>query len=332
MSFSVSIIGASSLLAQELLYWMDKWKFPFTDLHLYDNHNLEYTRQCLGSFYIIKAWHEQADTSHLYFICDKDYEEYFDDHKVDGFIISLVSSNSHHLIIPSMNISDVHDLKHVALPMHDVLTIAPILDVLQEFGKCNHCSLTSLKSMSEFGYDGMKELEQQIYQYSHHQPMEASIVPEVNNKTHLPVLFHPIPQCGKLMSNDDTTEEMDIQLQCDRISNRHIPIDSTCIRIGSPRGISFSLDIMTEEILDKDAIYNAFDGRSQFQIMDDYEHAIYPITCDVLHDYHIFIGRIRIHDHHLLLWCVSDDVSQRAASALQIGLYVYHNNIYKNLT
>ncbi|MDE6475875.1 MAG: hypothetical protein K2L08_03395 [Erysipelotrichaceae bacterium] len=334
MQPNIGVVGAGTLLAKEVFIWIEKWHFPYQELYLFDQMQWVGTiKKCKEKYYPISNMQEiEGKEVHLLFICDAMlYEKYKDKIAPNSYCILLKGNVDEHVILPRFNLeNNTEELKCIKIPECSTIPVAQALHVLQTAYTLQYISITSMHPVSELDYIGCNELKQQLKDYYLEKQPEAHVFPYITCHQHLPILFHPLPQCDAFLANGSTLSEDILCKQVQYLLQDQLPLYATCIRVDSMRGLSQVVCVKTKEPIHIEQIQDLFAGSSFFVLMDDIEHNMYPMISDVLHDHRTFIGRIRkMDDYTLQFWMVSDDIAQRVGSGLQAAYYIYHNFLQK---
>ena len=330
MQPNIGVVGAGTLLAKELLIWIEKWHFPYQELHLFDQMQFVGTiKKCKDVYYPIADIQGVAKKNiQILFVCDEMlYKQYRHEIAKDCYCIILRGSLDEHVVLARFNLEDYTETSRcMVIPECSAIPVAQALSVLKQHYTLQYVSVTSMHPVSELDYLGCNELKQQLHDYHVEKQPEANVFPYVTCHQHLPVLFHPLPQCDKFLSNGSTVSEDILCKQVEYLLKGKLPLYATCVRVDSMRGLSQVLCVKTQEQVNLEQVQDMFAGSPFFVLIDDIEHNMYPIISDVLHDYHTFVGRIRIMDTNTIqFWMVSDDIAQRVSSGLQTAFYIYHN-------
>lgn len=327
----LGILGASTLLASELLLWLEKWHFPWSEIQLFDTvQHRGYMKQCGDHFLSIQGGDKNSFIHmDILFICDDGlyqiHKEYLNE---DCYILNLGSyQEEDRMILPQATL-DLFDKKqfHYYIPNASLFVVAHIVRVASKISKIAHVSVHTSQSVSEVGYEGYQELINQVHAYAKQKDMEANYFPTPDSFQHLPLLFQSLPQTSKFLEDGSSEEENFLTKGVNVLLKEAPSIVATCTRVPCIRGLSLSIVLQLKQQHHVEELMDAFAISPSFICVDDTAHDMYPIIADVLHDYRIFIGRMRMNEHNdFIAWAVCDDLSARSAAAIQCALYIYHN-------
>ena len=138
------------------------------------------------------------------------------------------------------------------------------------------------------------------------------------------IAFNLIPQIGGFDENGYSSEEMKLQNEGRKIM--HLPdmkVSCTCVRVPVERSHAISAVVITEDVLDLDAVRSAIAEAPGCKLYDNGDAHEYPMPIVTSDQDIVYVGRIRkdlANDHGINLWCCGDQVRKGAATnAVQIA-------------
>ena len=138
------------------------------------------------------------------------------------------------------------------------------------------------------------------------------------------IAYNVIPQIGGFGENLYTSEEMKLQNEGRKIM--HLPemkVSCTCVRVPVERSHAISVNVITEEKLDLDAVRKAIAEAPGAKLYDDRDNKLYPMPIVTSNQDIVYVGRIRrdlVAENGINLWCCGDQVRKGAATnAVQIA-------------
>lgn len=327
--YKAGIIGASSWIARELMEWMEKWRFQVALTLMDDQEACGRIIKYQASYLPIKLQtEEQIKECDIIFDCRSEITEEISGMKENAYIISLGGCHKQYkVILPSINLTEFHkEDHHILIPCASYILLASVLSLMQQLSDVSRAVITSLHSVAELGDEACQDLMQQIQSYAKGQEIESTLFPIKDAYQHLPLLFQTLPQTSCLCEAGDTCEELFLKEHL-KDSVTHVPeLCATCVRVAALRGLSMSLVLTCEKEQELDTIIDAFASDPKFICIDDISHNMYPICADVIHDYRIYIGRMRKSDPHTFAtWAVCDDLAIRCGAAVKIAMYILRN-------
>ena len=109
MQPNIGVVGAGTLLAKELLIWIEKWHFPYQELHLFDQMQFVGTiKKCKDVYYPIADIQGVAKKNiQILFVCDEMlYKQYRHEIAKDCYCIILRGSLDEHVVLARFNLED----------------------------------------------------------------------------------------------------------------------------------------------------------------------------------------------------------------------------------
>lgn len=325
------IIGASTWLARELMQWLQKWRFPYEIILFDDIEECGKTVEYQGQYYPIHRFDDERLCScPLVFDCVGKADELLKQSTQKQWVLRLCGCDKvGKLVLPFLSLQSItSEDRNLRIPTAAFAMFATILLTLKAKHTISSCVLTSLHSVAEVGDEGCKDLLEQLKAYVAGQEPESDIFPLKNAYQHLPLLFQTIPQTSDFCDGGSSEEELRFEKNLKELMDIKLDICATCVRVAGLRGLSMSLAFRSDETLDPQALIDLFSQDPNMICFDDITHNMYPICADVIHDYRIYIGRMRKSDPHTFaMWAVCDDLALRCGIAVKTALYVIHNFI-----
>lgn len=326
------ILGASTWLARELAQWLQKWRFPYEIMLFDEEENCGRAFEYQDRYYPIHRFDDKRLVNcTLIFDCIGIADQLLSEQEQQRmWILRLCGCEKiGKLVLPSVSLEHITAQDHnLRIPTAAFAMYAMIFSVLKNKHTIQKSVLTSLHSVAEVGDEGCKDLLEQLKAYvAGHEP-ESDIFPLKNAYQHLPLLFQTIPQTSDFCDGGSSEEELRFQSNLKQLFDIECDICATCVRVAGLRGLSMSLAFMCEEEVDPEALTDIISQDPNMICFDDITHNMYPICADVIHDYRIYIGRMRKSDPHTFaMWAVCDDLALRCGIAVKTALYVIHNFI-----
>ncbi len=329
--YQAGILGASTLLAKELMTWLSKWHWMECPLILMDEKSKTGEIAMFQSHYLPIHAYDQSriEACDVIFDCMETYDE-----KIAGWIhpkTYVIHMHSYHkedqIIVPNVNVSDVRkESHHIFIPYASFLLLSSVLAVAKKQTSVDTCIVTSLQSAAEIGHEGREDLLSQMQAFVHDDEMESKMFPLPDAYQHLPLLFQPLPQTTALREDGFTLEETFLFEKMTACFLSPPKVSATCVRVASLHGLSMSITLSLQHETKLDRLVDGLTSDPSFICMDDVTHNMYPICADVLHDYRIYIGRMRMRDAHTFQgWAVCDDLAIRSTAAIKAARYLLHN-------
>lgn len=331
----LGIVGARSLIAKELMNWLKKWHVPCEDIALFDAQEASgYICPFADHYLPIQcATLEDLCKQDVLMFCEESLRDLFYEKLVDTiYTIDLCNSQKDAwVVLPNWNIDTLLEgHKHIAIPNASLHMITAISKVIESLSELTGITSTTLHSAGEYGEQGCKELQKQMEAYLANKDLESCCFPLPTSYQHLPLLFQTLPQTSSFLVDGRSQEEAYLETSLGYFLKQVPSLSLTCARCASMRGMSCSITIELAKEICLETIVDAYASSSSFICFDDLSHDMYPITADVIHDYRIFIGRMRKSSPTTFMaWAVCDDFSIRCAAAVQVLFYLAHNGFTK---
>jgi aspartate-semialdehyde dehydrogenase len=199
--------------------------------------------------------------------------------------------------------------------MQLVIALKPILDA----AGIERVVVSTYQSVSGTGQRAVEEL--------HDQAQAVLEADELSPPAVYPhrIAFNVLPQVETFKQGDDyTTEERKVMRETRKILGREdIGISATCARVPVYTGHSESVNVQTREPLSPEECREVLSEAAGVVVVDDPEHALYPLPIEAAGRDDVLVGRIRrdpSHERCLNLWVVGDNLRKGAATnAVQLA-------------
>lgn len=222
------------------------------------------------------------------------------------------------LVVPEVNPEDAFQNKGViANPNCSTIITLVAINAINKLSKIDSLYASTYQAVSGAGIKGPQEMYDQSRKILAGEDFTCSTFP-------YQIAFNLLPQIGGFNDNGYTSEEMKLQNEGRKIM--HLPelkVSCTCVRVPVERSHSISVDVITEDHLELDAVRKAITEAAGTKLVDDTAHNIYPMPIETSDQDLVYVGRIRrdlVHENGINLWCCGDQVRKGAATnAVQIA-------------
>lgn len=236
------------------------------------------------------------------------------------------------LVVPEVNKYAL--TKHqgiIANPNCTTIQMVSALNRINDHFNIKRIIVSTYQAVSGAGIKAMEELYSQSNAVIQGKECKATVLPVSSEPKHYPIAFNCIPQVDVFENNHYTKEEMKMVNETQKIFNKSIDINATCVRVPVLRGHSESIYIETDKEIEIETIYKLLKASEGVALYDDIEHQIYPMPTQFIGDPTVYVGRIRQdlnNKYGLNLWVVSDQLMKGAAyNAIDIALTMIDMNL-----
>ena len=323
---SIALIGASGVVGQKILQLLDKKDihvdalFPLGSSSVgqkvnfqnndYIIEDLESFDPSLANITIFSAGSSVARKHARKFV------------EAGSYVIDLSSEFRYEddvpLIIPEINGDILQNLTGPTLIANPNCSTSQLLMALKpihdKYG-IEFINIATYQAVSGTGKDAVEELRSQTFDKDLKDP---KVYPK-------PIAFNVIPQCDIFLDNAFTKEEMKLVWETQKILDKNIEVQATCVRVPVFNGHSEAVFMKLSGDASREAIIDVIDGTPGVCVMDNPEKLEYPTPVEHANDSEdVYVGRIRSQkvqgDTWISLWVVADNVYGKGAAlnAVQI--------------
>ena len=212
-----------------------------------------------------------------------------------GILKDYFAQNQRKNIIANPNCSTIQML--VALkPLHDLAGIKRIV-------------VSTYQSVSGSGRDAMDELFNQTRAVFVNDALVREIYPKE-------IAFNVIPQIDVMMEDGNSKEEWKMRVETQKILDKNIKVNATCVRVPVFVGHAESVSIECEQPISVNAARAALKKAAGVVVVDMREDGGYVTPKECAGEDATYVSRIREDntvEHGLSLWVVSDNLRKGAA-------------------
>jgi aspartate-semialdehyde dehydrogenase len=222
------------------------------------------------------------------------------------------------LIVPEINAHAIHGHHGiVASPNCTTVVTVMALAPLHRAARVTRVVATSYQAVSGAGVRGVDELRQQSLAWARGEPIVASFFPHQ-------IAFNVIPHIDRFGAGGYTGEEWKLVNEVRKIlETPDMAISPTTVRVPVFTAHSVAVVAETEEKVTVERARELFGRFPGLRVVDDPDHARYPMPVTVEGQDDCVVGRIRedlSHERGLSFWVVGDQLRKGAATnAVQIA-------------
>ena len=218
------------------------------------------------------------------------------------------------LVVPEVNpekIAEYTTRGIIANPNCSTIQMLVALKPLHDAAGIERINVATYQAVSGTGKEAIEELAVQTRDLLNGQPIKTEVYPKQ-------IAFNALPHIDVFKDNGYTKEEMKMVWETQKILDKSILVNPTCVRVPVFYGHSEAVHIETREKLSAEQAREILEQAPGVKVLDTREDGGYPtaVTEGVDQDA-TFVGRIRediSHPRGIDLWVVADNVRKGAAT------------------
>src|SRR5271157_840033 len=222
------------------------------------------------------------------------------------------------LVIPEINAADVKKHKGIIANPNctTAITLMALYPLHQAFG-VKRIFASSYQAVSGTGAKAIEELERQVSQVVHKQPVTKEVYPHQ-------IAFNVLPHVDSFLPTGYTKEEMKMQNEGRKIMHHpSFRASVTCVRVPVYRAHAVAVSAEFEKPATVEAAREALSRAPGLDIVDNPAKQEYPLPLYASGRYNCQVGRLRkdcAMDNGLCFWVAGDQLLKGAAlNAVQIA-------------
>ena len=328
MSRKIAVAGATGNVGREILNLLAERKFPATQVVALASHNSVGKKVSYGTQTLIVqslADYDFSGTSIALFSPGGEVSaEYAPKAAKAGCVV--VDNTSHFrmdpeipLIVPEVNPQDIGLYKKrniIANPNCSTIQMVVVLKPLHDFATIKRVVVSTYQAVSGAGKEAMNELYQgtkKIYENQHLTPQKFS----------KRIAFNVIPQIDVFMEDGVTKEEWKMKVETQKILDKNILVEATCVRVPVFNCHSEAINIEFKKPITAHQARELLDSCEGILVVDKPEQMQFITPIEVSSQDPVYVSRIRQDNslkHGLSMWVVGDNLKKGAAlNAVQIA-------------
>ena len=340
MGYKVAVVGATGNVGREILEILSERKFPITDIAVLASSRSIGREVSFGEKDILKIQglesFDFAGTDIAFFSPGSEISgEYAPKAAKAGCIV--IDNTSHFrmdpdipLIIPEVNpqcISEHTKKNIIANPNCSTIQMLVALKPLHDLSTIKRVVVATYQSTSGAGKAAMDELFSQtrgifVNDTKHYEQFTKQIA------------FNVIPHIDKFMDDGATKEEWKMSVETQKILNKDILVQATCVRVPVFIGHGEAINIECVKPITEKAARAALRIASGVVVVDHRADEGYVTPVEAAGEDAVYVSRIRKDltvNNGLSLWIVSDNIRKGAAlNAVQIAELLISNKKKKS--
>ncbi|MDP3980938.1 MAG: aspartate-semialdehyde dehydrogenase [Chlamydiota bacterium] len=222
------------------------------------------------------------------------------------------------LVVPEINSEDIG--KHsgiIANPNCSTIIMAVALNPIHQVSRIKRIIVSTYQAVSGTGMKAIKELEQQVQQWSRGENITKEVYPHQ-------IAFNALPHVDVFHESGYTKEELKMVYETRKIFHDDtICVSATCVRVPVFRSHSEAVNIELEHKMTAEKARELLSRAPGVKLCDDPAANVYPLATDATGQYDVLVGRIRedsAFENGLAMWLSGDQLLKGAAlNAVQIA-------------
>ena len=327
--YNIAVVGATGAVGEVMLSILKKRKFPIDKIYaLASSRSVDKTVQYGGRTLLVedlaKFDFNQVDIA-MFSAGGSVSEQYVPVAAKTGCVV--IDNTSHFrndddipLVVPEVNADALRDYKPrniIANPnCSTIQMLVALAPIHRKFG-ITRINVATYQAVSGAGQAGINELAKQTSSLLSFQEMKREVFPQQ-------IAFNVIPQIDSFQDNGYTREEMKMVWETQKILDKNILVNPTCVRVPVFYGHSEAIHLETEQPITVKEVKALLENARGVELLDNPDEMIFPtptVTCSGNDP--VYVGRIRkdiSSKNGINLWVVSDNIRKGAAlNSVQIA-------------
>ena len=222
------------------------------------------------------------------------------------------------LVVPEINAADIRLHKGIIANPNctTAITLMALYPLHAAFG-CKRIFASSYQAVSGTGAKAIAELERQVDQIVHGQPVTREVYPHQ-------IAFNVLPHVDSFLPTGYTKEEMKMENEGRKIMHHpSFRASVTCVRVPVYRAHSVAVSAEFEKPVTVEAARAVLRNAPGLQMVDDPARSQYPLPLYLAEQYDCAVGRLRkdcAMENGIAFWVAGDQLLKGAAlNAVQIA-------------
>ena len=325
--YTVSVVGATGAVGNEMIATLEERNFPVGTLRLFasersEGKTLDFHGTPIAVEILTSKVFEGIDIA--LFSAGGDRSREFAPAAAKAGCIVIDNSSAWRmdpevpLVVPEVNPDDLDWHKGIiANPNCSTIQMVVVLKPIHDAARIKRVVVTTFQSVSGTGKKAMDELLNQTQDILNFKDIKPVVYPHQ-------IAFNCLPHIDTFMDDGYTKEEIKMVNETKKIlGDDSVNVTATAVRVPVFRGHSESLNIETEKKLSANETRAILSTAPGIIVYDAPEKNIYPLPADTANKDEVYAGRIREDDtieKGLNLWIAADNLRKGAAlNAVQIA-------------
>ena len=327
--FNVAIVGATSVIGNEILRVLEERKFPLKELRLFAAEDLEEGfLEFAGEDILVQKLSRDAlaGIDIVLFADDGELSRQYAPVAVAAGAVCVDASSAWRLdpevplVVPEVNPDSIglYGRKGiVASPDGAAIQMLVALNPLHAAVGIRRVVVSTYQAVSGSGQSAIDELRIQTGELLNGRPGENKVYPHQ-------IAFNCLPQTDDFLPNGYSKQEVQLIEETRKVlADDTLQVTATTVRVPVFYGHSESINIETGKKVSAAEATALLAAAPGLQVVDDVQRGGYPMPIDVAGQDLVLVGRIREDEstaNGLNLWVVADNLRKGAATnAVQIA-------------
>lgn len=328
--YKIAIVGASGAVGTEMKKLLEERAFPVSSLTLYaSSRSAGRTIEFKGDSIVVQELNKKNFSKFdiVFFSAgEKVSLEWVPIAQKSGAVVidnskAFRMRDDVPLVVPEVNIEDIKWHKGIiANPNCSTIQMVVVINPLHKRRRIERIVVSTYQSVSGTGLRAMVELREQTLCVLQNKEVKMEVYP-------YQIAFNCFPHIGKFLPDGYTEEEHKLMEETKKIMHDdEISITATAVRVPVFVGHCESVNLEFEERITVEEAREILEHAEGVEVIDDPQHALYPIPLHAADKDKVYVGRIREDPsvpYGLNLWIVADNLRKGAAlNAVQIAEYL----------
>ncbi|MER3524345.1 MAG: aspartate-semialdehyde dehydrogenase [Ignavibacteria bacterium] len=321
--YNVAVVGATGLVGRKMIQVLTERKFPVGNIRLLaSERSVGKEVEFNGTVVKVERLTERsfAGIDIALFSAGANVSREFAPRAVKAGTLVIDNSSAFRmdhsvpLVVPEVNRHMIfHHKGIIANPNCSTIQMVVALKPIHDRWSIRRIVASTYQSVTGAGQRGLDQLQRELRDEHVAEP----IFPH-------PIAMNVLPHVDIFLPDGYTKEEHKMMHETKKImGDESIKVHATCVRVPVYGGHSEAVAVQCEKPFEMDEVRAALTSAPGVVVVDEPEHAHYPMPIHAWDKDEVFVGRIRRDetiDHGLALWIVSDNLRKGAATnAVQIA-------------
>ena len=332
--YNIAVVGASGMVGRELLFLLEKRKFPVEKINLFNSGKKNTAINFLNKKHVCMAptFKELKKSDMVFFVSAEKVSERFAKKLSDAGIYCIDETSQFRLdrniplVIPEINASDIGPGKLISGPNCALTGAAVALYEVHKKFKIKELRISTYQAVSGAGKAAIDQFNEELKVYENTgeiRNIKSKVFPRA-------IALNLFPQIGSFDGNGHSSEENKIERELKKVWKAPaLRVSSTAVRVPVLRGHSLSVWVKTDKEWAIKKIEKLLLKTKGLKFSKNpYD---YPTPLDAPKTFEVRASRLRksrTSDKEFQLWIVSDNLYKGAAlNTIQIAEYIVKNKL-----